>query len=136
MTVAVEAPRVQFDGDDSDTTFDYPCRIMDANELHVYKTVTSTMVTTEQTYPDDYTISGIGDHGGGTVTFKTAPATGERVTLNRETPTTITIDLENIAVYSPEVIEATLDKLTRIAQDQEEGHSRTNPTSIAAEDEA
>ena len=85
-----------------------------------------------------YTISGVGNAGGGAVTFQSAhiPVSGETVILRRVTAQTQAMDLIDNDPMSAETIETAHDKAIAITQElQEEVNrsiklSRTNTTSF------
>ena len=97
------------------TQFDYLFQIQDASHLVVTLTSAAGVDTTVSS--GDYTVSGVGDAGGGKVTFTTAPAAGQFITLTRDVPKTQLVDLANLGGVQPEVLEGALDKLTQIVQD-------------------
>ena len=105
----------EYPGDGADLTFDYTFRILNENDLRVMVVVDATAVETLQVITTDYTVSGVGDIGGGTVTFVSAPASGETVILGRymdlgEQP----IDLANQGAFQPDTLEEGLDRLAMI----------------------
>lgn len=77
-----DGARWDYTGNGSTTAFPYTCRIIDQEDLKVIK-VSTTGVAVTQTRGTHYTVSGVGSASGGNVTFTTAPATGERITILR-----------------------------------------------------
>jgi hypothetical protein len=75
---------------------------------------------TLKTVDSDYTVSGVGSDSGGTVTFATAPASGQRVILLREVPLTQSTTYTNAGKFPAASHEATLDKLTMAIQQLKE----------------
>lgn len=71
---------------------------------------------TLKTITTHYTLTGSGTGSAGTVTFLTAPATGETVKIFKVPPYTQTLDLVNGANFDEENVEAALDKLTHLVQ--------------------
>jgi hypothetical protein len=69
------------------TAFVYTCRIFDKSHLEVIVTDTGGTATTK-TVDTDYTVSGIGDAGGGSVTFGVAPTSGYKVSILLKMPIT------------------------------------------------
>lgn len=73
--------------------------------------------------PADYSLalgSGVPIYVGGTVTFNRALlGTTTGIVIERNTPITQLIDLENYGRFPPDVIEFGLDKLTMIAQEMD-----------------
>jgi microcystin-dependent protein len=108
MTIASETNKSgPYNGNGSTTAFDYDFKITDETHLSVILNVDG--VETVQTLTTHYTVSGVGDAGGGQVNFVTAPASGETVTIILDIPFTQETDLENQGAYYAETIEAALD---------------------------
>jgi len=63
-----------------ETAFTFPFPILDTDELKV------SIDQVDQTYGTDFTISGVGEDSGGTVTFTSATTSGELITIWRDTP--------------------------------------------------
>lgn len=96
-------------------SFDYTFQIQDA--AHLVVTLTSSAGVDTTVSSADYSVSGVGNSTGGTVTFTSAPAAGQFITLTRNVPRTQLVDLANLGGVQPEVLEGALDKLTQIVQD-------------------
>lgn len=121
MTIASETARTgPYNGNGSTTVFAYDFKVLDQAHLVVTLTTTATGVETVQTLTSQYTVSGVGDAGGGNVTMVTAPASGETLTITRSVPLTQLTDLQNRGGVQPETLETAFDKLTQINQDQNE----------------
>lgn len=117
MTIASETRRSgPYNGNGSTTVFAYGFRIVDEAHLEVVKLGTDGTETI-LTITTDYTVSGVGDSGGGSITMTAAPATGETITIIRKVPLTQEIDLQNQGPYLAEVIEDGLD--LAVMRDQE-----------------
>lgn len=108
MTVASEVNRSgPYIGNGVTTSFDYGFRIL--NEAHIRVIRTQAEVETVLTLGDDYSVSGVGGAGGGSITTTAAPTAGQAVTILRSVPFTQETDLENQGPYFAETIEAALD---------------------------
>jgi hypothetical protein len=136
MTVSSSTNRVNYNGDDSTTVFAYSFKVFDQDDLTVILR-SSNGTETVQTITTNYTVSGVGDAGGGNVTMVTAPATGEQLTILREQPLTQGLDLVPNDPFPANSIEESLDKITFMVQKHEEElgraikASRTNTISGA-----
>jgi hypothetical protein len=86
MTVSSANNRNQNTGNGSNTAFTYTFKIFDEDDIQVYLDDELQVITT------DYTVSGVGNPAGGTVTFVSAPANGVIVTLILDEPFTQEID--------------------------------------------
>ena len=109
MTVPSEINRSgPYNGNGVTTVFDYDFRIIESSHLHVIK-ANAAGVETTLALTTDYTVSGAGDAGGGSITVLVAPATGETITILRNMPFTQETDLENQGAYYAETVEDALD---------------------------
>jgi hypothetical protein len=124
MTISNQDARTgPYSGNGSTTEFAYDFKVIDESHL-VVTLKDSSDVETVQTIVTQYTVSGVGDAGGGTVTMVTPPASGETLTLSRSVPRTQEVDLVNRGAVQPEVLETAYDKLTQQIQDQAELFAR------------
>ena len=134
MTVSSSTSRVSYNGNGSTTVFAYTFKVLDQDDLTVILR-SSNGTETVQTLTTHYTVSGVGDAGGGNVTMLTAPASGETITILREQPLTQGLDLVPNDPFPAATLEDALDKLTFMVQtiDEEVGRSikasRTNTIS-------
>jgi len=75
---------------------------------------------TVQTITTNYTVTGVGDAGGGNVEFVSAPANGVTVVILREQPLTQGLDLVANDPFPAESLEEALDKIVFMTQKHEE----------------
>ena len=124
MTVSSSTNKVSFNGDGSTTVFAYSFKVFAESDLTVILRASDGTETT-QTITTNYTVSGVGDAGGGNVTMVTAPASGEQLTILREQPLTQGLDLVPNDPFPANSIEDSLDKLTFMVQQQQEELDRS-----------
>lgn len=115
MTIAKTDSSASYAGDDVTTAFSFPYRFFDDTDLSVY-VVDSLGVSTLQTLTTHYTVSNTDTEAGGTVTMVTAPATGETLLIERNIPSTQSVDYQTNDAFPAETHEAALDRLTLISQ--------------------
>jgi len=128
MTVSTTTIKNSYSGNGSTTAFAYTFKVFASTELKVYIRVDATGVETlkaEGTGSANYGVSGVGETGGGTVTFVTAPASGETVVIIRDTALTQLTDYQPADPFPADSHENALDKLTNIAQELSEEMDRT-----------
>jgi hypothetical protein len=120
MTISNQDARTgPYNGNGSTTSFAYDFKVIDEDHL-VVTLKDSSDVETVQTITTNYTVTGVGAAGGGTVEMVTAPASGETLTISRSVPLTQEVDLANRGGVQPEVLETAYDKLTQALQDKVE----------------
>lgn len=120
-TVNEVTARNAYTGNGSTTAFTYGFKIFVNTDIEVLVDgITKTLTT-------HYTVSGVGDSGGGTVTFITAPASATKVTLIRKQKIEQQSDYIANETFSAiaERIEKDLDKSIMQAQQQAEQLTRS-----------
>jgi len=124
MTISTTTIKNSYSGDGSTTAFTYTFKITDEDHIEVL-TRASDGTEVTKTITTDYTVSGVGNAGGGTVTFVTAPASGLTVILRRDTPQTQGLDLIENDPLPANSLEDAYDKLTAITQELQEESDRS-----------
>ena len=119
MTVSSSTNRVSYSGNGTLTVFAYTFKVFDESDLTVILRA-SDGTETVQTITTHYTVSGVGDAGGGNVTFVTAPTATETVVILREQPLTQGLDLVPNDPFPAASLEDALDKLVFMSQKHEE----------------
>jgi len=107
MTISSENNVNRYTADGVQTAFTGTFKIYD--QTHV-KVLVDDIV---QTLGTDYTVSGVGNDSGFTVTFTTAPASGKTVTLLLNPPHTQLTDYTSLDPFPAETHERALDLLTQ-----------------------
>jgi Pectate lyase superfamily protein len=114
MTISLaNSSPLQYAGNGTSVTFSFPWKIFAASDL-VVGFITGG-VYSQQTL--GFTVSGVGNNGGGSVTFSTAPPLNTTVDLRPLTPETQPTEFANLAPYLPENTTNAADRLTRTVQD-------------------
>lgn len=121
MTVNTTTRRDDYIGNGATAIYSYNFRIFDETELLVTQQDTSGIETT-LSYPADYSVSGVGEYAGGSITLTAGnlPA-GYMLTIRRKLALLQETDLRNQGGYFADVQEDALDRLIMIAlQHQDE----------------
>ena len=126
MTISTTIIKNSYSGNGSTSVFNYTFKISAESEMEVIIR-SSNGTETVKTITTHYTVSGVGNAGGGTVTFTggNIPVTGETVILRRDTAQTQTMDLIDNDPMSAETIETAHDKAIAIAQELQEQIDRS-----------
>ena len=125
MTISSTTTKVSFAGNASTTVFAYSFKIFETTDLEVIIRIAATGGETVKTLTTDYSVSGAGVDTGGNVTFGSAPASGETIVIRRKVPITQGTDYVENDTFTAESHESALDRLTTIAQQQQEEVDRT-----------
>ena len=128
MTISTTIIKNSYSGDGSVVAFTYAFKITDATFIEVIVKTNATgaeSVRAIGTGSTNYAVTGVGEAGGGTVTFVTAPTSAETVVLRRSTTQTQALDLienDNLPANS---LENAFDKNLSIAQELQEQLDRS-----------
>lgn len=125
MTVSSTTTRNSYTGNGSTTVFAYGFKIFDDDDITVILRTTATGTETVQTKTTHYSVSGVGSASGGNITFGTAPTSAQTVVLLRQTAQTQTTDYTPNDPFPASSHEDALDKLTLLAQDQQDELDRS-----------
>ena len=124
MTVSSSTNRVSYSGNGSNTTFAYTFKVFDQDDLTVILRAADGTETT-QTITTHYSVTGVGNAGGGNVVFVTAPAATETVVILREQGLVQELDLVPNDPFPAGSLEDALDKIIFMVQQHEETLGRT-----------
>jgi hypothetical protein len=126
MTITAQTAKSgPYNGNGSTTVFSYTFKVADEADLVVTVLSADGGTETVKTLTTDYTVSGVGNAGGGSITMLVAPVTGEKLTITRSVDLDQEVDLQNRGSVNPQTLEDSLDKLTQIAQDQQQQLDRS-----------
>jgi len=123
MTISSETTRNDYTGNGVTTEFAYNFRIWSNTDLIVV-TADEDGVESVLALTTDYTVTGAGQTTGGNVTLLTPLADGHKLTILSDIPALQGQKLSTQSGFSASVQEASLDKLTRIAQQNGEAVGR------------
>jgi hypothetical protein len=134
MTTPSETNVVYFTGADTTSVFSYTYQIFDEDDLRVVVKKTSTGVETLLVIATDYTVSGVGDGDGGSITLVDADqvwltganlATGYTMSIRRAPEIIQETDIRNEGQGYKGVLENQFDKCVHIDQSQQSEINRT-----------
>ena len=125
MTVSSTTTKNSYSGNGSTTVFAYTFKIFDEDDIAVVLRNNTTGAESTQTITTHYSVSGVGNTGGGNITFVTAPTSSQTVVLLRATPLTQLTDYTPNDPFPAETHEEALDKLTHITQELSEEVGRS-----------
>ena len=126
-TVSSETTRVKYTCNGTSTTYAYPFKILEDDDLLVIKNLTATLADTTLVLNTNYTVTGAGGTGGGNVVLTTGSvcASGYTLTILRNFELTQETDYVDGEVFSAESFENALDKSSMIQQQQSEAIGRS-----------
>jgi len=110
MSITTTSNRSAHAGDGSTVTFAHSKRFLAAADLKVY--VVTGGVPDLKALTTDYSVAGVGDDAGGSITFTTAPASGASVIILTDPANTQLTEYTDTDPFPAESTEDALDKLT------------------------
>lgn len=123
MTISTYTPK-QSTANGTAVDFVYDFKIWEATDIKVV-VADDDGVETVKSYGIDYTVSGVGEDTGGTVTFVTAPTSGYIVTISSNVPTTQETEFPSTGPFLQAEVESALDKNVRMMQQVKEQVDRS-----------
>lgn len=135
MTITTTSSSITYTGDGSNTVWNYSFLIPADSDA----VITITTIATSETQvldPSVYTITGINNPVGGSVTYPLSGSplsTAFRISIQRILPLTQEIDLVNQDGFYPEVVENEFDYLTMLVQQLQDEISRVFIVPVGAD---
>ena len=127
MTILNNGTRNQYTATSGQTTFIYNFEIFAQGDIVVYKNTTLLSVGTH------YTVTGVGVETGGTIVLVTGATTGDALTIFRDTTAERLADYQNSGAFLAAEINADLDRIWAVVQEQNTNQSRFLQTSLVTE---
>jgi hypothetical protein len=124
MTLTTTTARMDYVGTGTTGPFSYTFRILDEDDLEVTRR-SSAGVETSLVYPTDFSVTGVRNRSGGTITLTTALAVGETLTIRRVLAIRQATDFRNLGAFLPEVHEDQFDRGIMIDQQLADGIERS-----------
>lgn len=111
--------RIQYTATDGQTVFTVPFEFFENSDLKVYKNNDLITITT------NYTVSGAGVTGGGSITLTAAAAANDVISIVRDVPVKRVTDFPASGPFNINALNEDLDRLTAMSQQQETRDTRT-----------
>lgn len=125
MTITVQPVRNEYTANAGQTIFNYTFKIFEATDLNVYITPDGDVANDSADLTTAYTVSGIGDEDGGTITLTTGATLNDLVTIVSNVPSSRTTNYLNNGDFKPETVNADFDRVVSIAKKIEDAANRT-----------
>jgi microcystin-dependent protein len=124
MTIASASSRNNYIGNGSVATYSYTFKVFSYSDLLV-TTADLSDVETTLVFNTDFSATGLGEDGGGTITLAANLANGFKLTIRRVVDVIQETDIKNLGAFYPETHEDQFDKLVMIDQQQEDAIDRS-----------
>ena len=135
MTISTTASRISYNGNGATTEFSFPYRFLTNADLTVIK-IASDGAETTLVLNTDYTVTGADEDTGGLVTLSIAPLSGQRLVIYRSVAITQEIDYITGDPFPAETHERALDRLTMVAQQQQDAIDRSAKLPVTSTEDA
>ena len=125
MTITVQPARNEYTANAGQTIFNYTFKIFADTDLNVYITPSGEVANDATQLTTNYTVTGIGDEDGGSITLTTGTNQDDLVTIVSNIPSSRTIDYQNNGDFRPVTVNADFDRVVSIAKKIEDIANRT-----------
>lgn len=116
MTISTTSSVQAYNGDGTTQVFPFPYEFLDQAHLVVNLIDIASGTVTPQTITANYTVSGVGNPAGGSVTMLSAPAVGKELKIQRVVPLVQNTDFNSGDQFSPGTLDNALDYITMALQ--------------------
>lgn len=123
MTITVLPSRNEYTANAGQTIFNYTFKIFESTDLNVYVTPAG-QECSDSDLTTAYTVSGIGDPAGGSITLNTATSDGDLVTIVSAIPSERTTDYQNNGDFRPDTVNEDFDRVVSIVKKIEDKVNR------------
>ena len=124
ITISDTSPRVQYTATSGQTTFSVPFEFFDDDDIVVINTNAGGVDTTltKSSNPSlvtEYSVSGAGETGGGSITLGAGATLNDKYTIYRDLPIARSTDFPNSGTFPIETLNTELDKIVAMMQQNE-----------------
>lgn len=115
MTLNANDVRDEYTATSSQTIFNYTFKIYDSTDLDVYVTPAGQECSASD-LTTAYTVSGVGDEDGGSITLTTPATLNDLVTIVSSIPTSRTTDYQNNGDFRPDTVNDDFDRTVSLVK--------------------
>lgn len=123
MTITTNDDRDEYTATSGQTVFNYTFRIYESTDLNVYQTPAGQAFNDSTDIITAYTVSGVNSPGGGSITLNSGAATGDRITIVSDIPSSRTTDYQVSGDFTAATVNEDIDRTVSL-QKQAEGIAR------------
>jgi hypothetical protein len=124
MTITLAPARNEYTGNAGQTIFNYTFKIFENTDLNVYVTPAG-QECSDGDLTTAYTVSGVGDQAGGSITLNTPTSDGDLVTIVSSIPSERTTDYQNNGDFRPDTVNEDFDRVVSIVKKIEDKVNRS-----------
>jgi hypothetical protein len=120
LTINIQPARNEFTSNAGQTIFSYTFKIFSITDLNVYITPAGQDANDSTDLTTAYTVTGVDDEDGGTITLTVGANLNDLVTIVSNVPSSRTIDYQNNGDFRPDVVNSDFDRVVSIAKKVED----------------
>jgi hypothetical protein len=124
MTLNANDVRDEYTAAAGQTVFNYTFKIYESTDLDIYVTPAG-QECSESDLTTAYTVTGVGDENGGTITLTTPTTLNDLVTIVSSIPTSRTTDYQNNGDFRPDTVNDDFDKAYSLIKQIEDTANRS-----------
>lgn len=124
MTLNIGDSRNEYTATSAQTIFNYTFKIYDAGDLDVYVTPAG-QACSPADLTTAYSVSGVGNTGGGTITLVTPTSVNDLVTIVSAIPGNRTTDYQNNGDFRPDTVDDDFDRVGSLVKQADERSKRS-----------
>lgn len=125
MTITTLPTRNEYTATAGQTVFTYTFKIFESSDLNVYQTPAGAVSNDITDLITGYTVTGVGDEDGGTITLTTPANSGDLITIVSDIPESRTTDYQNNGDFRPDVVNDDFDRVVSLVKQINDNESRT-----------
>jgi len=125
MTISIAPARNEYTANAAQTIFNYTFKIFQNTDLNVYITPAGQDANDSTDITTAYTVTGLGDEDGGTITLSVGTNLNDLVTIVSDIPSSRTIDYQNNGDFRPETVNNDFDRVVSIVKKIEDTANRS-----------
>lgn len=124
MTIKSPATRNEYTATAGQTVFTYTFKIFASTDLNVYQTAAG-QVCSDSDLITSYSVSGVGDEDGGSITLNSGATSGDLITIVSDIPGTRTTDYQNNGDFLPDTVNDDFDRVVSLVKQVEDKANRS-----------
>ena len=125
MTVTALPSRNEYTAAAGQTIFNFTFLIFEDTDLNVYVTPSGQDAEDSTDIVTGYTVAGLGNPSGGSITLSVGASIGDLVTIVSDIPENRTTDYQNSGDFLPDTVNDDFDKTVALIKQQDDSTSRT-----------
>ena len=125
MTISIAPARNEYTSNAAQTIFNYTFKVFENTDLNVYITPSGQDANDSTDLTTAYTVTGLGNEDGGTITLTVGTNLNDLVTIVSDVPSSRGVDYQNNGDFRPDTVNADFDRVVSIVKKIEDTANRS-----------